>query len=48
MREWEEYFMQLLEGKKEKGRIEIEMKKKQTAPEGTEITVEEVGNKSGN
>jgi hypothetical protein len=30
----------LLEGRKEKGKAETEMKKKQTAPEETEITVE--------
>jgi hypothetical protein len=37
-----EDFLKLLEGRKEKGKPETEMKKKQTAPEGTEITVEEV------
>jgi hypothetical protein len=30
----------LLEGRKEKGKAETEIKKKQTAPEETEITVE--------
>jgi predicted nucleotidyltransferase len=34
--------MKLLERRKEKGNAEIEMKKKQTASEGTEISVEEV------
>jgi hypothetical protein len=38
------YFMimELLERRKEKGKAEIEMKKKHTASEETEITVEEV------
>jgi hypothetical protein len=31
----------LLEGRMEKGKAEIKIKKKQTALEGTEITVEE-------
>jgi hypothetical protein len=42
MQKWEKYSMKLLEGRKEKGKAETTMKKKQTAPEGTEITVEEV------
>jgi hypothetical protein len=42
IQEWEEYFMKLLEGIKEKGKTKTEMKKKQTAPKKTEITVEEV------
>jgi hypothetical protein len=42
MQEWEEYFMKLLEGREEEGKAETEMKKKQTAVEGTEVTVEEV------
>jgi hypothetical protein len=41
MQEWEEYFMKLLESRTEKGETETEMKKKQTAPEETEITVEQ-------
>jgi hypothetical protein len=42
MQEWEKYFMKLLEGRTEKEKAETEMKKKRTAPEETEITVEEV------
>jgi hypothetical protein len=42
MQEWEEYFMKLLEGRKEEGETGTKMKEKQTAPEETEITVEEV------
>jgi hypothetical protein len=38
----EVYFMKLLEGRKEKGKAETEIKKKQTTVEETEITVEEV------
>jgi hypothetical protein len=34
--------MKLVEGRKQKGKAETEMKKKQTASEETEITVEEV------
>jgi hypothetical protein len=41
MQEWEEYFMKLLEGRKEERRSGSQMKK-QTAPEETEITEEEV------
>jgi hypothetical protein len=41
MQEWEEHFMKLLESRKKKGETETEMKKKQTAPEETEITVEQ-------
>jgi hypothetical protein len=37
MQEWEEYFMKLLEGRKE-GKAEILMKEKQTTPEEIEIT----------
>jgi hypothetical protein len=36
--EREEYFMKLLEGRKKKGNAETEIKKKQKAPEETEIT----------
>jgi hypothetical protein len=42
MQEWEEYFMKLLEGRKEEGEAGTQMKEKQTAPEETEITAEEV------
>jgi hypothetical protein len=35
--EREEYFMKLLEGRKKKGNAETEIKKKQKAPEETEI-----------
>jgi hypothetical protein len=42
MRKWEEYFMKLLEGRKEEGKAETEKKKKRTALKDTEITVEEV------
>jgi hypothetical protein len=34
--------MELLERRKEKGKAETEMKKKQTTPEETEIIVDEV------
>jgi hypothetical protein len=37
MQEWEEWFMKLLE----EGEAETQMKEKQTAPEETEVTVEE-------
>jgi hypothetical protein len=40
--EWEEYFMKLLEGRKEEGEGGTQMKEKQTAPEETEITAEEL------
>jgi hypothetical protein len=42
MQEGEEYFMKLLEGRKEEGEAGTQMKEKQTAPEETEITAEEV------
>ncbi|KAH0812093.1 hypothetical protein GEV33_010698 [Tenebrio molitor] len=42
IQEWEEYFMKLLEGRKEEGEAGTQMKEKQTAPEETEITAEEV------
>jgi hypothetical protein len=42
MQELKQYFMKLLERKKEKVKPETEMKKKQITPEGTQITVEEV------
>jgi hypothetical protein len=42
MQEWKEYFMKLLERKKEEGKAETEMEKNQKEPEETEITVEEV------
>ncbi|KAJ3632437.1 hypothetical protein MTP99_009448 [Tenebrio molitor] len=42
MQEWEEYFMKLLEGRKAEGEAGTQMKEKQTAPEQTEITAEEV------
>jgi hypothetical protein len=42
MQEWEKYFMKLLEGRKEEGETGTQMKEKQTAPEETEITAEEV------
>jgi hypothetical protein len=47
LREWrrnkiEEYFMKLLEGRKEEGEVGTYMKEKQTAPEETESTAEEV------
>jgi hypothetical protein len=42
MQEWAEYFTKLLGGRKEKGKAEIEMKKKQTVSEQTEVTLEEV------
>jgi hypothetical protein len=45
MQEWEEYFMKVLEGRKEEGKeegkAETDIKRKQTVPEETEITVEE-------
>jgi hypothetical protein len=43
--DWEECFMKLLEGRKEEGKAETEMKKKQTAPEKAEIRVEEEAEK---
>jgi uncharacterized protein YecA (UPF0149 family) len=46
--EWEEYFMKLLEGRKEEGEVGTQMKEKQTAPEETEITSEEVERQIGN
>jgi hypothetical protein len=42
MQEGEEYFMKLLEGRKEEEEAGTQMKEKQTAPEETEITAEEV------
>jgi hypothetical protein len=42
MQEWENYFMKLLEGRKEEGEAGTQMKEKQNAPEETEITAEEV------
>jgi hypothetical protein len=42
IQEWEEYFMKLLEGRKEEGEVGTQMKEKQTAPGETEITAEEV------
>jgi hypothetical protein len=42
MQEWEEYFMKLLEGREEEGEANTQIKEKQTEPEETEITAEEV------
>ncbi|KAJ3634622.1 hypothetical protein MTP99_007570 [Tenebrio molitor] len=42
MQEWEEHFRKLQEGRKEEGEEGTQVKEKQTVPEGTEITVEEV------
>jgi hypothetical protein len=42
MQELEEYFMKLLEGRKEKGEAGTQTKEKQTAPEETETRTEEV------
>ncbi|KAH0821572.1 hypothetical protein GEV33_001219 [Tenebrio molitor] len=43
IQEWEEYFMRLLEGRKEEGKVGTQRKEKQTVMEETEITAEEVG-----
>jgi hypothetical protein len=43
IQEWEEYFMKLLEGRKEEGKVGTQRKEKQTVMEETEITAEEVG-----
>jgi hypothetical protein len=43
IQEWEEYFMELLEGRKEEGKVGTQRKEKQTVMEETEITAEEVG-----
>ncbi|XP_068900490.1 golgin subfamily A member 6-like protein 25 [Tenebrio molitor] len=43
IQEWEEYFMKLLEGRKEEGNVGTQRKEKQTVMEETEITAEEVG-----
>jgi hypothetical protein len=42
IQEWEEYFMKLLEGRKEEGKVGTQRKEKQTVTEETEITEEEV------
>ncbi|KAH0816889.1 hypothetical protein GEV33_005903 [Tenebrio molitor] len=42
IQEWEEYFMKLLEGRKEEGKVGTQRKEKQTVMEETEITAEEV------
>jgi hypothetical protein len=42
IQEWEEYFMKLLEGRKEEGKVGTQRKEKQTVTEEIEITAEEV------
>jgi hypothetical protein len=42
IQEWEEYLMKLVEGRKKEGKAETDIKRKQTVPEDTEITVGEV------
>jgi hypothetical protein len=42
IQEWEEYFMKLLEGRKEEGKVGTQRKEKQTVTEETQITAEEV------
>jgi hypothetical protein len=41
-KKWEEYFMKLLEGRKEEGKVGTQRKEKQTVTEEIEITAEEV------
>jgi hypothetical protein len=43
IQEWEEYFVKLLEGRKEEGNVGTQRKEKQTVMGETEITAEEVG-----